>query len=51
MQTVKDETAKTEEELRGLQDSKTTPTETASTGQPLTREFLPGMVALTQQPC
>lgn len=50
MQTVKDETAKTEDELRGLQDAKTTPTETTSTGQALTRESAM-LVKLTQQPC
>ncbi|KAK2757559.1 hypothetical protein FQN54_004528 [Arachnomyces sp. PD_36] len=36
MTSVMNETAKTEDEIRGLQDAKTTPTETASTGQPLT---------------
>ena len=38
VETVKNETAKTGEELRGLQNSKTIPEETASTGQALTRK-------------
>jgi hypothetical protein len=49
-ETVKNETAKTENELRGLHDAKTVPTETAATGQALTCESLSSfMVAVISQ--